>query len=43
MAKWTNEAEAREEIKSLVGEYYKEFSKQYILGWSISWNDGCYD
>ena len=27
MAKWTNEAEAREEIKSLVGEYYKEFKE----------------
>ncbi len=25
MAKWKNEAEAREEIKSLVGEFYKEF------------------
>ena len=25
MAKWKNEAEAREEIKTLVGEYYKEF------------------
>lgn len=27
MAKWTNEAEAREEIKSLVGEYYKAFKE----------------
>ena len=27
MAKWTSEAEAREEIKSLVGEYYKEFKE----------------
>ena len=27
MAKWKNEAEAREEIKSLVGEYYKEFKE----------------
>ena len=27
MAKWTNEAEAREEIKSLVGEFYKEFKE----------------
>lgn len=27
MAKWKNEAEAREEIKSLVGEFYKEFKK----------------
>ena len=27
MAKWKNEAEAREEIKSLVGEFYKEFKE----------------
>lgn len=27
MAKWNNEAEAREEIKSLVGEFYKEFKE----------------
>lgn len=27
MAKWKNETEAREEIKSLVGEYYKEFKE----------------
>ena len=27
MAKWNNEAEAREEIKSLVGEYYKVFKE----------------
>ena len=27
MAKWKTEAEAREEIKSLVGEYYKEFKE----------------
>lgn len=27
MAKWKNEAEAREEIKTLVGEYYKEFKE----------------
>ena len=27
MAKWNNETEAREEIKSLVGEYYKEFKE----------------
>ena len=27
MAKWENEAEAREEIKSLVGEFYKEFKE----------------
>lgn len=27
MAKWDNETEAREEIKSLVGEYYKEFKE----------------
>lgn len=27
MAKWSNEAEAREQIKALVGEYYHEFKK----------------
>lgn len=27
MAKWKNEAEAREEIKTLVGEFYKEFKE----------------
>lgn len=27
MAKWKNEAEAREDIKSLVGEFYKEFKE----------------
>lgn len=27
MSKWKNEAEAREEIKSLVGEFYKEFKE----------------
>lgn len=27
MAQWKNEAEAREEIKSLVGEFYKEFKE----------------
>ena len=27
MPKWKNEAEAREEIKSLVGEFYKEFKE----------------
>lgn len=27
MSKWKNEIEAREEIKSLVGEFYKEFKK----------------
>ena len=27
MAKWNNEAEARAEIKSLVGEFYKEFKE----------------
>ena len=27
MAKWSNEAEAREQIKTLVGEYYHEFKK----------------
>lgn len=27
MAKWKNEAEAREEIKALVGEFYKEFKE----------------
>lgn len=27
MAKWKNETEAREEIKSLVGEFYKEFKE----------------
>lgn len=27
MSKWINEAEAREEIKALVGEFYKEFKK----------------
>ena len=27
MSKWKNEVEAREEIKSLVGEFYKEFKK----------------
>ena len=27
MAKWKNEAEAREEIKSLVGEFYQEFKE----------------
>ena len=27
MAKWKNEADAREEIKSLVGEFYKEFKE----------------
>ena len=27
MVKWTSESEAREEIKSLVGEYYKEFKE----------------
>ena len=27
MAKWKSEAEAREEIKSLVGEFYKEFKE----------------
>ena len=27
MAKWKNEVEAREEIKSLVGEFYKEFKE----------------
>ena len=27
MDKWKNEAEAREEIKSLVGEFYKEFKE----------------
>lgn len=27
MPKWRNEAEAREEIKSLVGEFYKEFKE----------------
>lgn len=27
MAKWNNEQEAREEIKALVGEYYKEFKE----------------
>lgn len=27
MIKWNNETEAREEIKSLVGEYYKEFKE----------------
>lgn len=27
MAKWKNEAEAREKIKSLVGEFYKEFKE----------------
>ena len=27
MVKWKNEAEAREEIKSLVGEFYKEFKE----------------
>lgn len=27
MSNWKNEQEAREEIKSLVGEYYKEFKK----------------
>lgn len=27
MARWKNEAEAREEIKSLVGDFYKEYKK----------------
>ena len=27
MSKWKNEVEAREEIKSLVGEFYKEFKE----------------
>ena len=27
MAKWKNESEAREEIKLLVGEFYKEFKE----------------
>ncbi len=27
MAKWNNENEAREEVRSLVGEYYKEFKE----------------
>ena len=27
MAKWKNEAEAREEIKALVGKFYKEFKE----------------
>lgn len=29
MAKWKNETEAREEIKSLVGEFYKEFKEPF--------------
>lgn len=29
MSNWKNEQEAREEIKSLVGEYYKEFKKAF--------------
>ena len=49
MAKWKNEAEAREEIKLLVGEFYKEFkepveSKEYFKpGDRISYASRVYD
>lgn len=49
MGKWKNEAEAREEIKSLVGEFYKEFkepveSKEYFKpGDRISYASRVYD
>ena len=28
MSKWRNEAEAREQIKGMVGEYYHQFKKE---------------
>ena len=49
MAKWKNEAEAREEIKSLVGEFYKEFKepveskKNFKPGDRISYASRVYD
>lgn len=49
MAKWKNEAEAREEIKSLVGEFYKEFKEpveskeNFKLGDRISYASRVYD
>lgn len=49
MAKWKNEAEAREEIKILVGEFYKEFkepveSKEHFKpGDRISYASRVYD
>ena len=49
MAKWKNKAEAREEIKSLVGEFYKEFKelveskKNFKPGDRISYASRVYD
>ena len=49
MAKWKNEEEAREEIKSLVGDFYKEFKKpieskeNFMPGDRISYASRVYD
>ena len=45
MGKWTNEAEAREQIKEMVAEYYQEFkeekkefeSLQTIISFEVQW------
>jgi len=46
MAKWENEAQAREEIKALVGEYYQEFKagkKAFEPGDRISYASRVFD
>jgi len=46
MKKWNNEAEAREEIKSLVAEYYHEFkeeNKEFAPGDRINYASRVYD
>ena len=49
MTRWKNEAEAREEIKSLVGEFYKEYKKpieskdNFTPGDRISYASRVYD